>query len=145
MSHWSSSLEVNRPLLVSNLISGAVWLLLALPWSGPALFLIGAAYVVAGSVFLGAVYAHERLTVRQEALTWLAPWLVAVALWAGVTAAVEFENSVSHYLFGLYVGLIIATPCYVGWQIVALAVRRFMIWRSGQALHVTQSSVRREP
>jgi glucose-6-phosphate-specific signal transduction histidine kinase len=134
------SLKVDRPLLLSDLISGAVWLFLALLRSGPILPLIGAAYVVAGSVFLSAVYAHERLTVREEALTWLAPWLVAVALWAGIVIAIEFENSVSHYLLGLHGGVIIATPCYLVWQIVALVVRQLMVRRSGEALHVTQSS-----
>jgi hypothetical protein len=139
MRHSRLSLQVDRPVLLSNLASGAVCLLLVLPWSGPVLVLAGAVYVVAGSLFLGAVYSDDGLTVRQEALTWLVPWLVAVALWAGIVSAIEFENSVSDYLFGLYGGLVIATPCYLVWQTVALAVRRFMLWRSSDALRVSQS------
>ncbi len=140
MSHSVSSLKFNRRLLLSNLISGAVCLFLALPWSGPLLFLIGATYVVAGSVFLGAVYAHEGLTIKQEVFTWIAPWFVAAALWAGLAIAMEFESSVSQYLFGLFAGLTIATPCYLVWQILALVVRQFMAWRSGEQMHVAESS-----
>jgi hypothetical protein len=38
------------------------------------------------------------------------------------------ENSTSHWLLALFAGLTIGTPCYVAWQIVALAVRQLMNW-----------------
>jgi ABC-type Na+ efflux pump permease subunit len=124
--------RLDRPILVSNLVSGALLLspLAFLSWP---LLLLGVVYIVAGSVFLAVVYARRALTRRQEALAWVTPWLVAVALWSVVVMSTEFENSLSHYLFGLYVGLLIATPCYLAWQIVALAVRQFMAWRSGKS------------
>jgi len=131
--------RLDRPTLVSNLVSGTLWLSpLAFPWSGTAvvgwpLFLIGAVYVVAGSLFLAVVYAHEARTTRQEVLAWIAPWLGAVALWMLIVIGVDFENAVSHYLFALYVGLLIATPCYLAWQIVALAIRQFLPGRPGRS------------
>lgn len=130
--------RLDRPVLVSNIVSGALWLLLlAAPWPDRfgswVLFGIGAVYVVAGSVFLAAVYAREILTMGQEALAWAIPWLVAVALWAVLLAATFLENSVSDWLMALYGGLSIATPCYLAWQIVALAVRQLMGWLSGPA------------
>ncbi len=135
----TAQVRLDRPVLVSNLVSGALLLSpLAVPLGyGPfgswLLLLVGAVYVVAGGVFLAAVYAHEVLTMRQEALAWIAPWLVAVALWTLIAIGIDFENQVSHYLLGLYVGLLVATPCYLVWQIVALAVRRFMAWRSARS------------
>jgi hypothetical protein len=123
--------------LVGNLVSGAVWLWpLAVPWTGIAswpMFVLGAVYVVAAGVFLAAVYARPVLTRRQEVLAWIAPWLAAVALWAVLIGSSEFENTVSHYLLALGVGLIIASPLYLVWQIVALAVRQLIAWRSDGA------------
>lgn len=141
MRHSISTFRVDRPLLLSNLISGAAWLLLVSPWSGPVIGLIGAVYVVAGSVFLGAVYARKGLTIRQEALAWLVPWIAAVALWAAIVVAMEAGNSGSHYVFGLYAGLVIATPSYLVWQIVALAVRHFVAWRSHDAPRVESGQI----
>lgn len=130
----SARVWLDRPVLVGNLVSGAVWLWpLAIPWSGIAnwpLLLIATVYVVAGGVFLAAVYARETLTRRQEVLAWIAPWLVAVLLWAVLIGSTEFENTASHYLLGLFVGMFIATPCYLVWQIVALAVRQLIAWQS---------------
>ena len=123
---------LDRAVLVANLISGAVWLS-PLAFLSPLLFLIGAAYVVAGGLFLAAVYARELLTRRQEVLAWIAPWLVAVVLWSVVVMSIEFENTLTHYLFGLYAGLLLATPCYLVWQVGALAVRHFIAWRSGKS------------
>jgi hypothetical protein len=127
--------RLDRPILVSNIFSGALFLLpLAFPWIGMfgswAWFLTGSAYVIAASVFLAAVYARDALTMRQEALAWIAPWLVAVVLWALMVARIDFENSVSGWLLTLLVGLYIGTPCYLGWQTVALAIRQLMAWRS---------------
>ena len=122
--------RLDRPVLVSNLLSGALWLspLTLLSWP---LFLIGAVYVVAGSVFLGAVYAREDLTRPQEALAWTAPWLAAVLLWMVIAAGFSFANPASYYPAFLGFGLVIGTPSYLAWQVVALAVRQFMTWRAG--------------
>lgn len=127
---------LDRPVLVGNLVAGAVWLLpLALPWAlnSLPLFLIGAVYVLAGSVFLAAVYARPVLARKQEALAWIASWLVAVALWMAIGVSIQFENTMSHYLVSLFLGLSIATPCYLLWQILALVVRQLVAWRSGRS------------
>jgi hypothetical protein len=130
--------RLDRSVLVSSIVSGALWLLLvAALWSDRfgswVLFGMGAVYVAAGSVFLAAVYACEVLTMGQEALAWVTPWLVAVALWTLLLAAFDFENSVSSWLLALFAGLCIGTPCYLAWQIVALAVRQLVGWLSGTA------------
>ena len=125
-------LQLDRPVLFSNLISGALCLspLAILSWP---LLAIGVPYVVADAVLLAAVYGRRVLTRKQELLAWIAPWLVAVALWSLVVGSIEFESSVSHYLSGLYAGLLVATPSYLIWQGVALAIRHLMAWRSGNA------------
>lgn len=127
-------------MLISNLVSGALFLLLLTALGFWSLFLSGAGYlvlllvvgyVVAGSLFLSAVYAREALTMRQEALAWLAPWLVAVTLWSLMGAGIfGLAESGSDWFLTLWFGLVIATPCFVAWQVVALAVRQFMAWRS---------------
>ncbi len=122
------------PVLVSNLVSGAACLLLTFPFvPSPPLFLIGAVYVAAASAFLAAVCAREALTRRQEALAWVVPWLVAVALWAAVGAGIEGGNSGSGWLLWGWFGLCLGTPCYLEWQIGALAVRQLMARRSRTA------------
>lgn len=123
--------RLDRPVLAGNLVSGVLWLLvLALLGSWP-LSLIGAAYVVAGSVFLAAVYAQDALTMRQEALAWAAPWLVAVAMWWVIFVQVGGEPLGPYVLLAaLWPALIIATPCFLAWQLVALAVRQLMAWKS---------------
>jgi hypothetical protein len=130
--------RLDRSVLVGSIVSGALWLLLvAVLWSDQfgswVLFGMGAVYVAAGSVFLAAVYAREALTMGQEALAWVAPWLVTVALWTLLLAAFDFENSVSSWLLALFAGLCIGTPCYLAWQIVALAVRQLVGWLSSTA------------
>jgi hypothetical protein len=124
--------RLDRPVLVGNLVSGTVWLC-PLAYLSPLVFLIGAVYVGAGSLFLAAVYARPTLSRRQEVLAWVAPWLVAVALWAVLIGGTEFETTGSHYLMALSVGLFIATPSYLAWQSVALAVRHFLAWRAGRS------------
>jgi hypothetical protein len=79
-------------------------------------------------VFLAAVYARDALTWRQEVLAWATPWAVAVGLWTEIGAAFGEPSWLS-----LWFGLLIATPCYLAWQIVALAVRQLLAWRSGTA------------
>lgn len=131
-------IRLDRPILISNLVSGALWLSpLALSggsdsFDGWPLFLIGAGYVVVGSLFLAAVYGREVVTRRHEAWAWITPWLAAIALWSLILIGMEFENNVSHYLGTLFIGVVIATPCYLVWQIMALAIRQFLAWRSGR-------------
>ncbi len=127
----SARIRLDRAVLVGNLVAGTLLLspLAFLSWP---LLVIGAVYVIAASVFLAAVYAHEVLTRRQEALAWIASWLVAVALWSVLVAGTSFENTAPHYLLGLYGGLLFGTPCYLVWQIVALAIRQLIAWRSAR-------------
>jgi hypothetical protein len=120
--------RLDRLVLTSNVVAGIWWLLvLAPPWRD--LFLVAAAYVVAGSVFLAAVSAREG-TRRQEALAWVTPWLAAVALLTLLGVSTSTEQSVSDWLLSVLSGLSIATPGYLVWQVSALAVRRTMVWRS---------------
>ena len=123
--------RLDRPVLVGNVVSGALWLLaLALLGSWP-LSLIGAVYVVAGSVFLAAVYARDALTMRQEAMAWAAPWLVAVAMWWAILVQFGGEPLGSYVVLGAPLhALLIATPCFLAWQLVALAVRQLMAWKA---------------
>ena len=123
--------------LVSNLASGALWLLILAALGAWPLSVIGSVYIVAASLFLAVVYAREALTAKQEALAWVAPWLGAVVVWATVISAIEFENTASHYLAGLSVGMLLGTLCYLGWQMLALAIRQFLAWRSKSSSHLT--------
>ena len=125
--------RLDRPVLVSNLVSGALWLLFPAVFGASPMSLIGAVYVVAASLFLAAVYAREALTVRQEALAWVVPWLAAVALWTILVGAIEFGTSSSLSPFVILPGLLLGTLCYLGWQIVALAIRQFLAWRAKAA------------
>ncbi|NPC96734.1 hypothetical protein [Nocardioides sp. zg-DK7169] len=115
-------------ILRGNLVSGALWLLLLACLGAWPLALALTAYVVAAGVFLAAVYARDTLTRVQEAAAWAAPWLVAVALGAGLAATIEPADALSPSL--LYFGLVIGTPAYLAWQLSALAVRQFLLWRS---------------
>ncbi len=83
-----------------------------------------------GRLLLGLCPRERR--VADDNPAWTAPWLAAVALWTDLVLGIDFEFAVSHYLFGLYVGLLIGTPCYLAWQIVALAVRQLMAWLAGR-------------
>jgi hypothetical protein len=121
--------RLDRPVLVGNLVSGALCLS-PFAFVSPFLFLSGAAYVVAGAVFLAAIYGRGVRSWKQEAWAWAVPWLVAAALWAWILSGVSLSPS---YLVCLGPGLLIATPCYLAWQIVALAVRQFIAWRSGRS------------
>ncbi|MGB0098652.1 MAG: hypothetical protein WBP61_00090 [Nocardioides sp.] len=121
----------DHPVLVSNLASGALWLLVPAALGAWPLSLIGGGYVLAGSLFLAAVYAGGSLSTKQEALTWVAPWLVAIALWALILTGLGSGGSAPELLIALGVGTVVATPCYVAWQAVALAIRQFMSWRHG--------------
>lgn len=116
-------------MLVSNLASGAVWLLVLVGLGAWPLALIGAGYVVVGSLFLAAVYARDTLSRKQEALAWVAPWLAAATLWALLLSAVDAGQSAPQHLLSLGLGAVIATPCYLGWQAVAFALRQQFLSR----------------
>jgi hypothetical protein len=134
--------RLDRPVLVSNVVSGAFWLfLMTPPWSddfgGPELFLMGAAYVVAGSLFFAAVYAREALSVKQELVAWVAPWLVACVLWSDVLSGIDPEPGggwAAAIAGAVGLGLLVGTPCYLAWQIVALVIRQLIAWRAGRSL-----------
>ena len=119
--------RLNRSFLVSNLASGALWrILLAVPWQAWSLLAGGAAYVVVGSLFLATVYAREPLTSKQQALAWVTPWIVAISLWTYLIAPISGGESGSDPFQSLWFGLLIATPCFLGWQGVAFLARHFM-------------------
>ena len=115
--------RVHAPVLLSNLLAGAL-LLVALAFLSRPLSLVGAAYVPAASTFFAAVYARPAPTRRQEAAAWLVPWLAAIALWTVVGASIE--GATSTWLLNVWFGLVIATPCYLAWQALALAVRQLL-------------------
>ena len=117
----------DRTVLLSNVISGAGWVvgLALLSWP---LALVGAAYVAAGSVVLAACYAHDAPTRRREALAWATPWVAAVALWTWMFSGVS--EGLLGRLLSLVFAAVIATLCYLAWQLSALAVRQVLMWRS---------------
>ena len=85
-------------------------------------------------MFLAAAYGRRPLSRKQEAWAWAAPWLVAAALWTWLLAGISVANDESPaYLLSLASGLVIATACYLVWQIGALAVRQLLAWRSGRS------------
>lgn len=114
--------RLDRPVLVSNISSGALWLVL-MAFMSPLLSVIGAPYIAAASVFLAAVHARP-LTKGQEALCWAVPWLVGITLWTGLFASIE--DGTSSGLLPLWGGLAIATLCHLAWQLVALAFRHLL-------------------
>lgn len=124
--------RLDRPVLVSNLVSGALWLVPAALVSWP-LSLVGAAFVAVGSVFLAAFYARGAFTPRQEALAWATPWLVAVTLWVVLLVGADVGTSASGVLLSMFAGLGIGTLAYAGWQVLALAIRQVLAWRSRTA------------
>jgi hypothetical protein len=75
------------------------------------LSVIGALYVVAGSMFFAAVYAREVRTVTA-AVAWVIPWLVAVSLWTLIVAGTEVEKSIGDCFMMTLVGLCIGTLTY---------------------------------
>jgi hypothetical protein len=109
-------------LFASHLLAGAVPLgvLAVLSWP---LALMGLAYVLLASLYFSVAY-RRSLTRCQEVLTWVAPWLVAVALWFWVLLNVE--DGASPWSLSLGFALLIATLCYLAWQVLALAVRQML-------------------
>lgn len=117
----------DRPVLVSNLVSGAVWCTLIAVASWPVALLV-LAYVLAVALFLAAVYARPALSRRQEALAWVAPWLVGVGLFLALLAGVD-DGDGPATLAGFVSAAVVASVLFVGWQLVSLAVRQLMAWR----------------
>ena len=111
-------------ILIGNVVSGMLWLILLTVLTTWVLAVIGAVYVAATSIFLSAVYARETVSVRQEALAWSTPWLLAVALWVWVGSLVE--GGASGRAANLWFGLLLGTACYLAWQLSALVVRQLL-------------------
>ncbi|WP_395695523.1 hypothetical protein [Nocardioides sp.] len=134
--------RLDRRILISNLASGAAWLLLLTPpWSdgfgGLGLFLLGAAYVGAVSVFFAFMYARANLTRRQELATWVGPWLLACLLWSDLLSGLSPDPGQSWAAaawMAVFFGFLVGTPCYLAWQVLALVVRQVWAWRSGESL-----------
>ena len=139
MSREKNSVKVDRSVLISNVVSGAVWLLFPAALGAWPLSLIGAVYVVAAGLFLAAVYARPSLSAQQEALAWALPWLGAVALWAVLLGVIEMDNGTQSGLALVY-GAVLGTLCFLGWQIVAVAVRQFLSWRASETRQVAAPS-----
>jgi len=127
--------RLDRPVLVGNLVAGAFWLVVTAFVATPGLALIGAAYVVPASLYLAAFYARDSFTRGQEGRAWAFSWLGAVALWAGLLTLIGggiFGSG--HLFFVLVAAIVIATPCYLAWQLLALAVRQFLAARARDAV-----------
>ena len=86
------------------------------------LALMGLAYVVLVSLFFAVVYQRPTMSRRGEAAVWAGPWLVAVALWTWTGHGIE--GGTSSWPLTVWFGLAIATPCYLVWQALSLAVRQ---------------------
>lgn len=143
--------HLDRPVLISNLVSGALCLLVVTPLvfglglGVIPLFLIGLVYVVAASLFFATAYSREPLSTRRELVTWIVPWLAASALWTAVLASIDssacddqFRNACSDDAWistdTIFAGLVVGTGCYLAWRAAALATRQFFAWQSGEAL-----------
>jgi hypothetical protein len=130
-------------MMSSLVLVGGCWLVLITPpWAidgveDAVYFLVIATYVVAGGLWMSALYARESVTLKQEVLALVALWLIAVAMWTaawyrlGITA--ESDPDTAYLVNGaslpedVGLGLWLATPCFAAWQLPALAIRA--AWR----------------
>jgi hypothetical protein len=118
----------DRPVLVSNLLSGAVWLAVPTLTGAWLVTVVGTAYVVPASFLL----ARARVAGRgARRLAWAVVWLAAVLLWGGLITSLEFSNSAGDYVAGATGGLLFGTMSVLAWQVVALGIRRFQAWQAG--------------
>lgn len=118
--------SVDRRVLVGNLVPGLALAGASAVASWP-LAVAAAVYVIVVSLFFGVAYARQPLRRRQELVVWLAPWAVAIALWAVILAGVDGGgDDASDLLVGFWGGTIVGTGCYLGWQALALAGRRLI-------------------
>ncbi|WP_157571084.1 hypothetical protein [Nocardioides insulae] len=122
--------RLDRTVLLGNVIAGAVWLAVPALSGSWILALVAMAYVVPASVFQAVIYGRESLSVRQELLAWVAPWLAGVAICTWLVSGSGGEGST---LLSLWFGLVLGTVGYLAWQFLALAVRQFLTWRAGAA------------
>lgn len=104
-------------LFVSQVVAGVVLLGMLSVLSWP-LALFGLVYVMLASLFFSYAYRHEPLARNREALVWLSPWLVAIVLWFWMIANVEGASWPPSFFSAVLIG----TLCYLGWQLLALAV-----------------------
>lgn len=120
--------RLDRAVLWGNLVSGGFWIALLGLLTSWVLALIGAAYVIAASLFLSAVYGRDSVSFRQEVTAWTAPWVAAVALWTVIAALIGGNDSSggSAYVLPVWFGLILGSSCYLAWQLSALIVRQLM-------------------
>jgi hypothetical protein len=121
----SSVSRLDHGMLVSNVASGAFWLiLLAIP-AGVWLVGMGALYVIGASLFLAAVYAREPLSRGQMILAGTIPWLAAVALWTWLAASIDGSDTGSDLVLSVWFGVLLGTACFAAWQTVAFLARHF--------------------
>lgn len=72
------------------------------------------------------LWATAPLTWQQELLAWVAPWLVAVALWSWVAQQPGGFGWPSDLLLLDWFGLVYGSACYLAWQVSALAGRQVL-------------------
>lgn len=126
-------MRLDDRVLVGGLVAGGLWLvpMLFLAWP---VTLVGGAYVVVASVFLAAAYGRRPLARRQELLVWVAPWLLLVAWWLGVfwlTGGDDPEGegvTIDGAVWAGAIAAVLATICFLIWQLTALAVREVLRW-----------------
>jgi hypothetical protein len=107
----SSPRSPDLGLLCGNLLAGACWLAALVALNAWPLAVIGAAYVLAGSVYL-AYFPRP----------WLVPWLAAAGLWVWLIGSIAFENTATHYAASLVAGACIGGLCFAAWQALAAAL-----------------------
>ncbi len=114
-------MAIDRHVLDSNLIAGGALVIRSALLGAWPLSLIAAVYVAGVSTFFAVSYGRQSLSIKHELLTWVGPWLLAIALWAVILGAIDGPSSL---LMSLWAGAIVGTGCYVVWQTIALVVRR---------------------
>src|SRR5690349_4152553 len=124
----------DRPVLVSNLLSAAVWLAVPTLTGAWAVTVVGLAYAVPASFFLARAHARGLGSRRHQALTWFVVWFAAALLWGTLIASLEFTNSSGDYVAGITGGLLFGTMSVIAWQVVAGLVRRFQAWQGRGAV-----------
>lgn len=106
-------------MLVSNLVSGGLWIAVLVLLDSWPLAVVGAAYVCVASPFLAAAPGQK--------LAWTVPWLGAVGLWTLLLGMIDGGTTGSALLMSLYAGTVVGTLCYLIWQAVAAPIRLLMV------------------
>ncbi|MEQ6900990.1 hypothetical protein [Nocardioides sp. YIM 152588] len=125
--------RLDRPVLVSNLVSGALWLVIAAGFGAWPLSVLGAVYVLPTSVLIAAAHARGSRSPVRRVVVWALPWLAATALWGLLISATEPVPSPSTYAVGFVAGAAVATTCLVAWQTVAFAFRHHFLAATARA------------